>query len=102
MQQQLHGVNKKRSMSVRKMTELFDRYDGRITVISFDAATGARVMTYQGLNLFQAMQEVTFRTSVLGQIVRVCLDLPSDFQDLKTADQLDFKYLWLLPFDALK
>jgi len=65
----------KGSKSVKNILSDFYKSDSRITVISFDSKTGMRKLTYSGLNIFSAMDEIARKTAA-GFIVRVFIGLP--------------------------
>lgn len=65
----------KGSKSAKNILSDFYKSDSKITVISFDSKTGMRKLTYSGLNIFSAMDEVARKTAA-GFIVRVFVGLP--------------------------
>jgi hypothetical protein len=82
------------SLPRRKIIQLFDRFDGRLTVMAFDAE-GKRISTYSGLNPYLALAETAAQLA-RGRQVRLLLGEHVDNVRISTATE----HLSDLPEDA--
>lgn len=82
----------KASKSRRAIIATYDKYDRRLTVMSFDAF-GNRVMTYSDYGTFAALLQAA-KCLKRGFLVRIFLDLPKGQHTPTHLDKIPYAYIF--------
>lgn len=88
---------KARSLSMNKIIEEFDKYDKRLSVVSYRRNNKMKIMSSKNLNILEAFKEISLRNTI-ETFSMITIDLPEDidlnnFNEVKKY-QLNIDNFW--------
>ena len=84
----------KNDRSKNEIIRIYEYFGNRLTVISFDAETNKRTLTYSGLSLYKALAEKTCKELVGNRCYIVCGKPQEAKRDIGVSISDHIKNMW--------